>query len=66
MLFEAPKPEEYKEKHYNNNSWIWRNSGIHAYNVLKAYWAGKVKHKTQEEIEKEENDKKKKEWLAKK
>ena len=30
-----PTSKEFKNKWFKDNCWDWRNSGIHAYNVLK-------------------------------
>ena len=34
-MIQKPTSKEFKDKWYRDNSWNWRTSGIHAYNVLK-------------------------------
>jgi len=60
MLFEAPTPEAYKEKHFVKG--VWTTGSKTGYDVLVKYHSGKVKHKTPEQIEKEENIKRKEKW----
>jgi len=33
-------PEEFKKKHYDPESFYWKSSGVHIYNVLKKHYKG--------------------------
>ena len=56
MLYEAPTPEEYKKKHYQDKE-HWERSGKYAYSTLVKYWDSKKVEKTKQEIELEERKK---------
>ncbi len=60
---EAPTLQEFKEKHYDFEKDCWKHpSSKISYGVLEKYWLGKVKHKSEKELLKEEATKRKEKW----